>query len=63
MSSGAVCSSRLPRTVHCSRPREIPPSSGAEIDLVYAGQPYRLRVFAIGGWTYRVHSGKRVAQV
>ncbi|MBM4334519.1 MAG: ATP-grasp domain-containing protein [Deltaproteobacteria bacterium] len=45
------------------RPREIPPSSGAEIDLVYAGQPYRLRVFAIGGWTYRVHSGKSVAQV
>ena len=23
-SSGAVCSSRLPRTVHCSRPRETP---------------------------------------
>ena len=25
------------------RPREIPPSSGAEIDLVYAGESYRLR--------------------
>ena len=45
------------------RPREIPPSSGAEIDLVYAGQSYRLRLFAIGGWTYRVHLGARVTQV
>jgi len=45
------------------RPREIPPSSGAEIDLVYAGASYRLRVFAIGGWVYRVHYGARVAQV
>jgi acetyl/propionyl-CoA carboxylase alpha subunit/acetyl-CoA carboxylase carboxyltransferase component len=45
------------------RPREIPPSSGAEIDLVYAGRSYRLRVFAIGNWTYRIHIGERVAQV
>ena len=45
------------------RPREIPPSSGAEIDLVYAGRSYRLRMFAIGGWTYRIHIGERVAQV
>ncbi len=45
------------------RPREIPPSSGAEFDLVYAGESYRLRLFAIGGWNYRVHLGERVLQV
>jgi acetyl/propionyl-CoA carboxylase alpha subunit/acetyl-CoA carboxylase carboxyltransferase component len=45
------------------RPREIPPSSGAEFDLVYAGESYRLRLFAIGGWNYRVHYGSRVSQV
>ena len=45
------------------RPREIPPSDGAELDLVYAGRPYRVRLFAVGGWTYRVHLGERVIQV
>jgi acetyl/propionyl-CoA carboxylase alpha subunit/acetyl-CoA carboxylase carboxyltransferase component len=45
------------------RPREIPPSSGSELDLVYAGQSYRLRLFAIGNWVYRVHMGERVLQV
>ena len=45
------------------RPREIPPSDGAELDLVYAGRPYRVRLFAVGGWTYRVHLGERVVQV
>ncbi|HTO70320.1 MAG TPA: carboxyl transferase domain-containing protein [Myxococcota bacterium] len=45
------------------RPRDIPPSDGAEIDLVYAGRPYRVQLFAVGGWTYRVQLGDRVAQV
>jgi acetyl/propionyl-CoA carboxylase alpha subunit len=40
------------------RPREIPPSSGAEFDLVYAGESYRLRLFAIGGWTCACHTGR-----
>jgi acetyl/propionyl-CoA carboxylase alpha subunit len=45
------------------RPRQIPPSTGREIDLVYAGVPYRFTVFAIGGWTYRAYLGERVVQV
>jgi acetyl/propionyl-CoA carboxylase alpha subunit/acetyl-CoA carboxylase carboxyltransferase component len=45
------------------RPRTIPPSTGREVDLVYGGVPYRLRVFAIGGWTYRVYLGDRVSEV
>jgi acetyl/propionyl-CoA carboxylase alpha subunit/acetyl-CoA carboxylase carboxyltransferase component len=45
------------------RPRLIPPSSGLEIDLVYAGAAYRLSVFAVGGWRYRVYLGDRVVAV
>jgi acetyl/propionyl-CoA carboxylase alpha subunit/acetyl-CoA carboxylase carboxyltransferase component len=45
------------------RPMNIPPSNGAEIDLVYAGRPYRLHVFALGGWSYRIHHGDRAMQV
>jgi acetyl/propionyl-CoA carboxylase alpha subunit/acetyl-CoA carboxylase carboxyltransferase component len=45
------------------RARNIPASMGMDIDLVAGGVPYRLRVFAIGGWAYRVHQGERVAQV
>ena len=45
------------------RPQRIPPSTGAEIDLVFAGVSYRLTVYAIGNWSYRVHLGDRVAQV
>lgn len=45
------------------RPMNIPPSSGVDIDLVYAGKPYRLRVFALGGWVYRIHHGERAMQV
>lgn len=45
------------------RPRQIPRSTGLEIDLVYGGIPYRLEVFAIGGWRYRVYMGERVLQV
>lgn len=45
------------------RPRNIPPSKGASVDLTYAGRPYRLNVYAIGNWTYRVHMGDCVSQV
>jgi acetyl-CoA carboxylase carboxyltransferase component/biotin carboxyl carrier protein len=45
------------------RPMNIPPSAGDEIDLVYAGHPYRLHVFALGGWTYRIHHGDSAMQV
>jgi len=45
------------------RPREIPPSDGAELDLVYGGVPYRVQLFAVGGWSYRVHLGDRVVPV
>ena len=45
------------------RPMNVPPSSGAEVDLVYAGHAYRLHVFAIGGWSYRIHHGERAMQV
>jgi acetyl/propionyl-CoA carboxylase alpha subunit/acetyl-CoA carboxylase carboxyltransferase component len=45
------------------RPMNIPPSTGVEIDLVYAGRPYRLHVFALGGWVYRIHQGDRAMQV
>ncbi len=44
------------------RPRQVPSSTGSELDLVYSGHSYRLKVFAIGGWTYRVHLRDRVAQ-
>ncbi len=45
------------------RPQQIPPSTGAQVDLVFAGAPYRLTVYAIGNWTYRIHLGDRVSQV
>ncbi len=45
------------------RPRQIPPSTGLDVDLVYAGRPYRLKVFAIGDWAYRIYLGDRVVQV
>jgi acetyl/propionyl-CoA carboxylase alpha subunit/acetyl-CoA carboxylase carboxyltransferase component len=45
------------------RPRNIPPSTGGEVDLVVDGVPYRLRVFAIGGWSYRVYLDEQVIQV
>jgi acetyl/propionyl-CoA carboxylase alpha subunit/acetyl-CoA carboxylase carboxyltransferase component len=45
------------------RPRDIPQSDGAELDLVYGGTPYRVQLFAVGGWNYRVHLRDRVAQV
>jgi acetyl/propionyl-CoA carboxylase alpha subunit/acetyl-CoA carboxylase carboxyltransferase component len=45
------------------RPRQIPPSTGREIDLVYAGCSYRFRVYAISGFVYRVYLGERVVEV
>jgi len=35
----------------------VPVSSGQQIDLGFGGQQYRLEVFAIGAWRYRVHEG------
>jgi len=36
-------------------PERIPRSNGRQIDLNYSGEQYRLRVFSIGSWRYRVH--------
>lgn len=41
------------------RPMNLTPSTGMDVDLVYAGHPYRLHVFAVGGWTYRIHHGTK----
>ncbi len=35
----------------------VPPSIGQQIDLVHAGVSYRLQVFAVGAWRYRVIEG------
>jgi acetyl/propionyl-CoA carboxylase alpha subunit/acetyl-CoA carboxylase carboxyltransferase component len=45
-------------TAGLSRER-IPPSQGQQVDLTYAGEAYRLMVYAIGAWRYRVHLGDR----
>jgi acetyl/propionyl-CoA carboxylase alpha subunit/acetyl-CoA carboxylase carboxyltransferase component len=45
-------------TAALSRER-IPPNQGQEVDLTYGGQGYRLTVYAIGAWRYRVHLGER----
>ena len=44
-------------------PASIPASNGQRIDLSRGGQSYRLEVFAIGAWRYRVHLEGRVVQV
>jgi len=44
-------------------PASIPESNGQRIDLSRGGQSYRLEVFAIGAWRYRVHLDGRVVQV
>ena len=36
-------------------PERIPPNSGQQIDLTHQGESYRLMVYAIGSWRYRVH--------
>jgi acetyl/propionyl-CoA carboxylase alpha subunit/acetyl-CoA carboxylase carboxyltransferase component len=41
-------------------PLHLPSSEGQEIDLSFGGQQYRLQVFAIGSWRYRVHLDGRV---
>lgn len=33
----------------------LPASEGQQIDLSFAGESYRLKVYAIGSWRYRVH--------
>jgi acetyl/propionyl-CoA carboxylase alpha subunit/acetyl-CoA carboxylase carboxyltransferase component len=45
-------------TAALSRER-IPPSQGQQVDLTYGGESYRLMVYAIGAWRYRVHLGSR----
>jgi acetyl/propionyl-CoA carboxylase alpha subunit/acetyl-CoA carboxylase carboxyltransferase component len=45
------------------RPMNVPPSSGTDVDLVYCGKPYRLHVFALGSWVYRIHHRERAMQV
>jgi acetyl/propionyl-CoA carboxylase alpha subunit/acetyl-CoA carboxylase carboxyltransferase component len=48
-------------TAALSRER-IPPNDGQQIDLSYEGESYRLKVYAIGNWRYRVHlEGQAVA--
>jgi len=44
-------------------PTAIPPSTGQRIDLSRRGVRYRLEVFAIGAWRYRVHLDGRVTTV
>ena len=41
-------------------PDRIPPNSGQQIDLSHEGEGYRLTVYAIGSWRYRVHLDDRV---
>ena len=41
-------------------PERIPPAQGLEIDLSHAGDSYRLKVYAIGSWRYRVHLDGKV---
>jgi acetyl/propionyl-CoA carboxylase alpha subunit/acetyl-CoA carboxylase carboxyltransferase component len=40
--------------------QRIPASRGQQIELTHGGEQYRLRVFAIGSWRYRVHLDGRV---
>jgi acetyl/propionyl-CoA carboxylase alpha subunit/acetyl-CoA carboxylase carboxyltransferase component len=44
-------------------PASIPSSEGQRVDLSRHGQSYRLEVFTIGAWRYRVHLDGRVVQV
>lgn len=36
-------------------PDRVPPSGGRVVDLAHRGESYRLEVYAVGGWGYRVH--------
>jgi len=44
-------------------PARVPPSAGQEIELSHLGERYKLQVFALGSWRYRVHLDGRVAAV
>ena len=44
-------------------PGSVPASTGQRIDLSHRGESYRLHVYAIGAWRYRVHLDGRVAPV
>ena len=44
-------------------PANVPKSEGQEIDLSYKGEQYRLDVFAIGSWRYRVYLDDQVVAV
>ena len=48
---------------HQFSPTSLPASDGQRIDLTHDGQGYRVEVFAIGAWRYRVHLEGRVVQV
>lgn len=41
-------------------PDRVPASEGSVIDLVHRGEAYRLAVYAVGAWRYRVHFEGRV---
>jgi acetyl/propionyl-CoA carboxylase alpha subunit/acetyl-CoA carboxylase carboxyltransferase component len=41
-------------------PTRVPPSRGQQIDLTCGGESYRLEVYAVGSWRYRVHCDGRV---
>jgi len=41
-------------------PARVPPSLGQQIDLSYGGESYRLEVYTVGSWRYRVHLDGRV---
>jgi acetyl/propionyl-CoA carboxylase alpha subunit/acetyl-CoA carboxylase carboxyltransferase component len=41
-------------------PDRVPALEGRELDLEYRGESYRLRVFSVGAWRYRVHFEGRV---
>src|SRR5262249_4080168 len=43
--------------------RRVPPSAGQDIDLSFGGVGYRLKVFALGSWRYRVHLDGRAVTV
>jgi len=43
-------------------PARIPPSRGQRIDLTHGAESYRVEVFAVGSWRYRVHCDGRVVE-
>ncbi|MFP6641231.1 MAG: biotin carboxylase N-terminal domain-containing protein, partial [Myxococcota bacterium] len=60
-SRGAARDSFYSDTAAISR-ETIPPNLGQQIDLTYEGESYRLMVYAIGSWGYRVHLDERVVR-